>query len=82
MSVISWRSGRTDRVWRSATCAETSAMVDTSCFLCGINSPRCWETALLITLPDVMAGMVLGACAIDSKGSYDKMQHTVITSQG
>ena len=28
MSVISWRSGRTDRVCRSATCAETIAIVD------------------------------------------------------
>ena len=27
MSVISWRSGRTDRVGRSATCAETRAIV-------------------------------------------------------
>ena len=51
MSVISWRSGRTDRVCRSATCAETHAMVDTNCFLCGISGPRCWETAMLITLP-------------------------------
>ena len=28
MSVISWRSGRIDRVCRSATCAETRAIVD------------------------------------------------------
>ena len=28
MSVISWRSGRIDRVSRSATCAETRAIVD------------------------------------------------------
>ena len=51
MSVISWRSGSLDRVCRSATCAETRAMVDTDCFPCGINGPRCWETAVLISLP-------------------------------
>ena len=28
MSVISWRSGRIDRLCRSATCAETRASVD------------------------------------------------------
>ena len=28
MSVISWRSGRIDRVCHNATCAETRAIVD------------------------------------------------------
>ena len=29
-----------------------------------------------------MARLVLGACVTDSKGLYDKMQHTVITPKG
>ena len=32
--------------------------------------------------PDEMAQLVLGACVTDSKGLYDKMQHTVITPKG
>ena len=32
--------------------------------------------------PDSMAGVVLRACVMDSKGLYDKMQHIVITPKG
>ena len=32
--------------------------------------------------PDEMAQLVPGACVTDSKGLYDKMQHTVITPKG
>ena len=37
MSVISWRSGRIDRVYRSATCTETRAMVDVENKLFGLR---------------------------------------------
>ena len=33
-------------------------------------------------LSDEMARLVPGACVTDSKGLYDKMQHTVITPKG
>ena len=82
MSVISWRSGRTDRVCRSATCAETHAMVDTKLFSLRYQWSEMLEKSNVNHSSDVMPGMVLGACAIDSKGLHDKMQHTVITTQG
>ena len=46
MSVMSWRSGRIDRVGRSATCAETRATVDLEdeLFAYDINGLRCWAT--------------------------------------
>ena len=82
MSVISWE--RIDRRCRSATCAETRAIVDLEDELC---APRYqWSEMLgnsaMENSPDVMARLVPGACVTDSKGLYNKMQHTVITPKG
>ena len=80
MSVISWRSGRIDRVCRSATCAEIRAIVvlEDELFCAAISM----GTSALEDSPDEMARLVPGACVTDSKGFYDKMQHTVITPKG
>ena len=81
-SVISLTSGRTDRVCRSTICAETRATGRYELFSLRYQQSEMMGNSNVNHSPDVMAGMVFGACAIDSKGSYDKMQHTVITSQG
>ena len=84
MSVISWKSGRIDRVCRSATCAETRAIVDLEDELFALQYQ--WSEMLgnsaMENSPDEMARPVPGACVTDSKGLYDKMQHTVITPKG
>ena len=84
MSVISWRSGRMDRVCRGATCAETRAIVDLEDGLFAIRYQ--WSEMLgnssMEKSPDEMARLVPGACVTDSKGLHDKMQHTVITPRG
>ena len=81
MSVISWRSGRIDRVCRSATCAETRAIVDLEDELSALRYQ--WSgmsgNSMMENSPDDMARLVLVACVTDSKDLYDKMQHTVIT---
>ena len=84
MSVISWRSDHIDRICRSATCAETRAMVDLEDELFALRYQ--WSEMLGNSAeensPDEMAQLVPGACVTDSKGLYDKMQHTVITPKG
>ena len=69
MSVIRWRSGRRDRVCRSATCAETRASVDLDDELFALRHQ--WSE-------------MLGNSEMENspKGLYEKMQNTVITSQG
>ena len=44
MSVISWRSDRIDRVYRSATGAESRALwiLKMTCFRDDVNVLRCW----------------------------------------
>ena len=84
MSVISWRSGRIDRVCHSATCAETRAIVELEDEL---FAPRYQWSEMLgnsaeENSPDEMARLVPGACVTDSKDLCDKMQHTVITPKG
>ena len=84
LSVISWRSGRIDRVCRSATCAETRAIVDLEDDLFALR----WQwsgmsgNSVMENSPDERARLVPGACVKDSKGLHDKMQHTVITPKG
>ena len=84
MSAISWRSGRIDRVCRSATCAETRAIVDLEGELFALQYQ--WSKMLgnsaIENSPDEMARPIPGACVTDSKGLYDEMQHTVITPKG
>ena len=84
MSVISWRSGRIDRVCSGATCAGTRATVGLKhelfalrCRLSGMLGNSAMEKS-----PDEMARLVPGVCVTGSKGLYDKMQHTVITPKG
>ena len=43
---------------------------------------NCWVTLQWKNSPDEMARLVPEACVTDSKGLYDKMQHTVITPKG
>ena len=63
MSVISWRSGRIDRVCRSATCAETRAVVDLEDELFAFRYQ--WSLMLgnsvMDNSPDDMARLVAGA---------------------
>ena len=84
MSVLSWRSGRTDRVCRSATCAEMRAMVDPEDELFALR--YLWAEMLgniaTENSLDEMARLVPGACVTDSKGLHDKLQHTVGTPKG
>ena len=84
MSVISWKSGRIDRVCRSATCAETRAIVDLEGELSALQYQ--WSEMLgnsaMENSPDEVARPVPGACVTDSKGHYFEMQHTVITPKG
>ena len=52
-----------------------------------VDSARCnLANARLISAmensPDEMARLEPGACVTESKGLYDKMQHTVITPKG
>ena len=74
MSVISWRSGRIDRVCRSATCAETRAIVDLEDDLFALR----WQwsgmsgNSVMENSPDERARLVPGACVKDSKGLHDK----------
>ena len=81
MSVISWRSGRIDRVCRGAACAETGAVVDLEdeLFALRYQWSEMFGNRVTENSPDKMAPLVLGACVTDSKGLYDKMQHTVLT---
>ena len=84
MSVISWRSGRRDRVCRGATCAETRAIVYLEDELSSLRYQ--WSgmsgNSIMENSPDEMARLMPVACVTDSKGLYDKMQHTVITPKG
>ena len=76
-TVISWRSRRIDRVCRSATCAETRAIVDLEDDLLALRFQ--WSEMLgnsaMENSPDEMARLVPGACVTGSKGLHDKMQH-------
>ena len=81
ISVISWRTGRTDRVCRTAKCADTRATVNLEDEL---FSMRCQWCELMVktafgNAPDARARLVPGACVTDSNGLHDRMQHTVIT---
>ena len=53
-----------------------------SCLHYNINGLRCLAILQRKNSPDEMAQLVPGACVTDSKGLYDKMQHTMITSKG
>ena len=78
------RSGRMDRVCRSATCAETRAVVvlEDELFALRYQWSEMLGNSAVENSPDGMARLVPGACVTDSKGLYDKMQHTVITLKG
>ena len=69
MSVISWRSGRKERICRSATCAETRAMVDLEEELFALR----YRWAILQRKIHQMKWL---------NWYHDKMQHTVITPKG
>ena len=83
VAVISWRCGRIDRVWRSATCAETHKSN-------GGPRGRAVRTALPVVRTDgehslrphvrwKRQGLVRVACVTDSERMQDKVQRTVIT---
>ena len=73
-----------DRVCRCATCAETRAVVDMEGELFALRYQ--WSemrgNSIVEKSPDEVARSVPGACVTNSKGSQDKMQHTVITAKG
>ena len=75
---------RIDRVCRSATCAETRAIVDLEDDLFALR----WQwsgmsgNSVMENSPDERSRLVPGACVTDSKGLHDKMQHTVINPNG
>ena len=73
MSVISWTSGRIDRICRSATCAETRATVDLEDELFALRYQRSemLGNSAEANSPDEMARLVAGACVTDSKGLYN-----------
>ena len=73
-----------DRVCRGATCTETRAIVDLEdeLFALRYQWSEMFGNSVKKNSPDVMARLVLGACVTDSKGLYDKMQHTAITPKG
>ena len=74
-----------DRVRRSATCAETRAIVDLEDELFARRyqwSGTTLGNSAMENSPDEMARLVPGACVTDSKGLHDKMLHTVITPKG
>ena len=77
-------ANRLDRVCRSATCAETRAIVDLEDELFALRHQ--WSEMLgnsaAENSPDEMARLIPGACVTDSNGLYDKMQHTVIIPKG
>ena len=84
--MISWRSGRIDRNMSLChVCRDKSPWWDLEdeLFCTTIsNGLRCWGNSAEENSPDEMAQRVPGACVTDSKGLYDKMQHTVITPKG
>ena len=73
-----------DRVCRSAACAEPGAIVDLEDELFALRYQ--WSEMLgnrvMEHSPGQMAPLVPGACVTDSKGLYDKMQHTVVAPNG
>ena len=70
ISVISWRTGRTDRVCRTTKCAEPRATVNLEDELFSMRCQWCelMEKTAFENAPDAMARLVPGACVTDSKG--------------
>ena len=84
VSLISWRSSKTDRVCHSSGVAETRAAIDGEDHLYATRYQ--WSELLgnvpKLDSPDEHVRKVVGCVITDSRNVYDKLQHTVLTPKG